>query len=106
MVSATVACGSPAMATMSPASAVLDRLALKAAEASTFETRPCSISLPSRQSALTGWFGLTVPDVMRPVRTRPRKGSASSVVASMRKAPSVDLRRRRHARRPDRRAAP
>ncbi|MNL73927.1 hypothetical protein D3C87_1994650 [compost metagenome] len=35
-----------------------------------------------------GSFDLTVPEVMRPVRMRPRNGLRSMVVTSMRNAPS------------------
>jgi hypothetical protein len=52
------------------------------------ETRPCSTTLPSRSSTLTAWFGLTEPEVMRPVMMRPRKGLASRSVPIMRNGPS------------------
>ena len=43
-------------------------------KASTFWARNCSTTLPSPCSALTVWLGLTLPEVMRPVRMRPEIG--------------------------------
>jgi len=37
---------------------------------------------------LIDWFGFTVPEAMRPVMMRPRKGFASSNVPSIRNGPS------------------
>ena len=68
----TVASGRPAMATMSPASASSTAVRSRPRKASTLVTRPSSISLPSRSSTFTGWFGLIEPEVMRPVTMRPR----------------------------------
>ena len=68
----TVASGRPAMATMSPATASSTAVRSRPRKASTLVTRPCSISLPSRSSTLTVWFGLTEPERMRPVTMRPR----------------------------------
>ena len=68
----TVAFGSPAMATMSPASASSTGTRSMPRNASTLVMRPVSISLPSWSSTLTDWFGLTEPEVMRPVTMRPR----------------------------------
>ena len=72
IVIATVAFGSPAIATMSPASASSTGTRSRPRNASTLVMRPVSISLPSWSSTLTGWFGLTDPEVMRPVTMRPR----------------------------------
>ena len=72
IVCATVASGRPAIETMSPAEASSSATRSSPRKASTFETRPCSTSLPSWSSTLTGWFGATVPEVMRPVTMRPR----------------------------------
>jgi hypothetical protein len=41
-------------------------------KASTLVMRPCSITLPSRDSTFTAWFGFTEPEAMRPVIMRPR----------------------------------
>ena len=71
-VSATVASFMPAIATMSPASATSTGVRLSPRNASTFCTRNVSIWLPSLCSALSCWLGRTVPEVMRPVRMRPR----------------------------------
>ncbi len=38
--------------------------------------------------ALAGMFGLICPDEIRPVKIRPKNGSASSVVANIVKGPS------------------
>ena len=59
MVSATVALVRPAMATMSPASASSIGVRSRPRKASILVMRPVSISLPSRSSTLTAWFGLT-----------------------------------------------
>ena len=72
MVCATVASGRPAIATMSPASASSTGTRSSPRKASTLVTRPASISVPLRSSTLTVWFGLTEPEVMRPVTMRPR----------------------------------
>ena len=72
MVSATVVRSSPAMATMSPASARSTAVRSSPRKASTLVTRVVSTRLPSRCMALMVWFGLTEPDQMRPVRMRPR----------------------------------
>ena len=71
-VSATVPFTMPAMATMSPASASSTGMRSRPRKPSTLETRPCSTTLPLASSTLKAWFGLTVPDVMRPVTMRPR----------------------------------
>ncbi len=71
-VSATVPLLRPAMATMSPASASSIGVRSMPRNARIFEIRPCSITLPVRSSALMLWFGLMVPEVMRPVMRRPR----------------------------------
>ncbi len=72
IVIATVASGSPAMATMSPASASSTGTRSIPRNASNLVMRPLSISLPSWSSTFTGWFGFTDPDVIRPVTRRPR----------------------------------
>ena len=72
IVSATVASVSPAMATMSPALASSIGRRSRPRKPSTLETRPSSTSLPSRERTFTGMFGRTAPEVMRPVRMRPR----------------------------------
>jgi hypothetical protein len=72
MVSATLAIDSPAMATMSPASAVSTGSRSRPRKPRILVMRPCSISLPSRDSALTCWLTLKVPERMRPVSSRPR----------------------------------
>ena len=71
-VSATVAWVMPEMATMSPASARSTAVRSRPRKASTLVTRAVSISEPSRRMALMVWLGLTLPELMRPVRTRPR----------------------------------
>ncbi|MNT54114.1 hypothetical protein D3C72_1912480 [compost metagenome] len=76
------------MATMSPASPTSIGVRSSPRKASTLETRPFSISLPSRLRVWIASVALTVPEAMRPVRMRPRKGLRSMVVTSMRKAPS------------------
>ena len=68
----TVASGSPARATMSPADASSTPVRSRPRKASTFVTRPSSISFPLRSSTLTIWLGLTAPELMRPVTMRPR----------------------------------
>ena len=65
MVMATVASGSPAMATMSPASASSTGTRSRPRNASTLVMRPVSISLPSWSSTFTGWLGFIVPEVIR-----------------------------------------
>jgi GTP-binding protein len=76
-VSATVALASPAMATMSPASASSIGWRFSPRKASTLVMRPRSISLPSCDRALIGRPGTALPASMRPVSRRPRNGSAS-----------------------------
>ena len=71
-VCATVASGSPAMETMSPAKPSSIGVRSRPRKASTFVTRPASTRLPSRSSTLTGWFGFTEPEKIRPVTMRPR----------------------------------
>ena len=71
-VSATVACVMPAMATMSPASATSTAVRSRPRKASTLVTRAVSIRRPSRLIALMVWLGRMLPEVMRPVRMRPR----------------------------------
>ena len=71
-VSATVPLVRPAMATMSPASASSSGVRSRPRKARILVMRPLSISLPSPLSTLTAWFGLTEPEVMRPVMMRPR----------------------------------
>src|SRR6516164_2269012 len=68
----TVASGSPAIATMSPADASSTPVRSRPRKASTLVTRLCSISCPLRSSTLTPWLGLTAPELMRPVTMRPR----------------------------------
>ena len=60
------------MATMSPASASSSGVRSMPRKARILVMRPVSISLPSPLSTLTAWFGLMVPEVMRPVMMRPR----------------------------------
>ena len=72
MVCDTVASGSPAIATMSPASASSTGGALEPAEGEHLGDAALLDQLAVRSSTLTGWFGLTVPEVMRPVTMRPR----------------------------------
>ena len=71
-VSATLPLLRPAMATMSPASPHSIGWRSMPRKARIFETRPCSIRLPSWESALIVWFDLTMPELMRPVMMRPR----------------------------------
>ncbi len=71
-VSATVPLVRPAMAMMSPASASSSGVRSMPRKARIFVKRPCSISLPSAESTFTAWFGLIVPEEMRPVIMRPR----------------------------------
>ena len=71
-VSATVPLVRPAMATMSPASASSSGVRSIPRNARIFVTRPCSTSLPSAFSTFTCWFGLRMPEEMRPVMMRPR----------------------------------
>ena len=71
-VCATVASGRPAIETMSPAKPSSIGARSRPRNASTLVTRPASISSPLRSSTLTGWFGLTEPEKMRPVTMRPR----------------------------------
>ncbi len=72
MVSATFPSSSPATATMSPAWASSTATRLRPRKASTLVVRPLSTRLPSRASTFTFCPALMEPDVMRPVRTRPR----------------------------------
>ena len=72
MVSETVAPARPEMATMSPAKPSSMGWRSRPRKARTFEIRPCSTTLPSRDSTLTGWLARMLPARMRPVRTRPR----------------------------------
>ena len=81
IVLATVALVSPAIATMSPAFASSTGTRSSPRNASSFDARPASITLPSMSSAWIGWLTLTVPDWTRPVRMRPMKLSRSSRVA-------------------------
>ena len=71
-VSATVPLVSPAMATMSPAPASSSGVRSMPRKARILDRRPCSITLPSAESTFTAWFGLMLPEVMRPVMMRPR----------------------------------
>ncbi|MEY9220734.1 hypothetical protein ABH974_001157 [Bradyrhizobium ottawaense] len=71
-VSATVPLVRPAMATMSPASASSSGVRSRPRNARILVMRPDSTSLPSALSTLTCWFGLRMPDEMRPVMMRPR----------------------------------
>ena len=84
-VSATVAMPSPASETMSPAPASCRARLWSPRRASTLVILVVSIRRPSRESALTVMLGLTRPDMMRPVTILPSQGSASRIVASMRK---------------------
>ena len=88
-VSATVAWVSPAMATISPASALSIGCRSRPRKARILVARPVSSWLPSMPSALIAMLGVRRPDWIRPVRIRPRKGLASKVVASMRKGSSA-----------------
>ena len=88
MVSATVVCSSPAMATMSPASALSMGRRSSPRKASRRVRRACSITRPSGAMALTCIFVLAIPLWMRPVSTRPRYESYSSVVTSIAKGAS------------------
>jgi len=72
IVSATVDWVSPAMATMSPASASSTGTRVSPRKASTLVMRPRSTSVPSRWMALTWALGAMRPLSMRPVRIRPR----------------------------------
>ncbi len=83
IVSATVAFDMPDRLTMSPASAASIGTRARPRNARIFETRNRSISLPSRASACTVAPAFSVPVSTRPVRSRPRNGSAASVVASI-----------------------
>ena len=84
------------MATMSPASPSSIGWRSRPRKARILETRPFSISVPSRREDLDrSGSGLSVPALMRPVMMRPRKGLASRMVPSMRNGPVLD-RRRRH----------
>ncbi len=77
-VSATVALDMPAMATMSPASTPSSiGWRFRPRKASTLVMRPCSMVLPSRDRALMAMPGTALPEWMRPVSRRPRKGSLS-----------------------------
>ena len=73
---------------------LVDRDALEAAEAQHLGDAALLDQVAVGASTLKAWFGLTVPDVMRPVRMRPRKGLASRIVPSMRNGPSSTTRRR------------
>jgi hypothetical protein len=72
MVSATVAVPNPAMATMSPADASSSGTRSSPRKANSLVMRVCSISVPSRDSALAVMLGRMVPERMRPVSSRPR----------------------------------
>ena len=76
---------------MSPASALSSATRSSPRKASTLVTRVCSISLPSRLSDFRTVLGLIAPEWMRPVRMRPRNGSDSSVVTSMRNGLSASM---------------
>ena len=76
-VSATVAFDSPAMATMSPASATSMAVRFRPRNASSLVTRPFSTMAPSRDSAWIAMPGVNLPASTRPVRIRPRNGSLS-----------------------------
>ena len=71
-VSATVAVPKPARATMSPASAASIPCRPRPRKPRTLVIRACSTVLPSGDRALAVMFGRTVPEKIRPVRTRPR----------------------------------
>ena len=88
-VSATVALDRPAMATMSPASASSMGWRFRPRKASTLVMRPRSISCPSRDRALMARPGTALPESIRPVSRRPRKGSFSIRTERMRKGASV-----------------
>ena len=72
IVSATVVCSSPAMAMMSPASALSIDTRSMPRKASSLLSLACSITRPSGAMAFTCILTLAVPVWMRPVSTRPR----------------------------------
>jgi predicted permease len=79
-VSATVALVRPAMAIRSPASTSSTPTRSSPRKASSLVARASSITSPSRLSALIGMLTRARPVRIRPVSTRPRYGSASSIV--------------------------
>ena len=89
MVSATVALVIPASETISPATASSIAVCDRPRKARIFVQRNCSILLPSRDSALTVSPADRRPVSTRPVRIRPMKGSAPSVVANIVKGSSA-----------------
>ena len=88
MVLETVALMSPAMATISPASALSTGTRSRPRKANTLVARPSSTTLPSTSIALIGMLVVSLPLSIRPVRMRPRNGSRSSKVASIRNGPA------------------
>ena len=97
MVSATVAAGEAGNGDDVAGVALLDRLALEAAKGQDLGD-PALLDEPAvARQRLDRLVGTELPERMRPVRTRPRKGLASMVVASMRKGAGLDGRRRHMA---------
>ena len=76
----TVAVVRPAKLMMSPAFASSTGTRSSPRNDRIFDARPVSTTLPSLSSAWIGWLSLTVPELTRPVRMRPRKLSRSSSV--------------------------
>ncbi len=89
IVSDTVALLMPASETMSPATASSIWLCPRPRKARILLTRNCSIFWPTREIACTVAPVPMRPLSTRPVRIRPRNGSAPSVVASIRNGSSV-----------------
>ena len=87
-VSATVAVWRPATATMSPATARSTGTRLRPRKASRRVVRARSTTPFPGRSAWTARLAPIPPLSMRPVRTRPRKGSDSRMAAAMAKGPS------------------
>ncbi len=90
-VSGMVPFSSPAMAMMSPASAVSTGTRSRPRKLSSLVSRPVSTWLPSARSTFSGMLTRATPCSMRPVRMRPRKLSASRMLAVMAKGASTSL---------------
>ena len=80
--SATVGAVNPATAIISPATACSTGTRSTPRNASSLVKRPCSITAPLGLNALTGMFIFARPLLIRPVKIRPRYGSASRIVAN------------------------
>ena len=91
IVSATVVFDKPASAIISPALASSKGTLSRPRKAKTFVIRPSSLASPSIVSDFTIEFGLIDPDVILPVRMRPRNGSYSIVVTNILKFSSVSI---------------